>query len=160
MKKIKNILKQNIILNLTYAVVILIYFVFFSTQYTKIPNLQLDFYINISSLFLLAIALIIMEISFKKDDILAFLNGIEFVAIAIFILLTQHITRQFNYSIQAYTLSGADIFAVYYVLKSAILYTKDQQNRLNSLSDIKDIVKDEPIKKASKRKNKKIEEGK
>ena len=156
----KNILKQNIILNLTYAVVILIYFVFFSTQYTKIPNLQLDFYINISSLFLLAIALIIMEISFKKDDILAFLNGIEFVAIAIFILLTQHITRQFNYSIQAYTLSGADIFAVYYVLKSAILYTKDQQNRLNSLSDIKDIVKDEPIKKASKRKNKKIEEGK
>ena len=160
MKKIKNILKQNIILNLTYAVVILIYFVFFSTQYTKIPNLQLDFYINISSLFFLAIAIIIMEISFKKDDILAFLNGIEFVAIAIFILLTQHITRQFNYSIQAYTLSGADIFAVYYVLKSAILYTKDQQNRLNSLSDIKDIVKDEPIKKASKRKNKKIEEGK
>ena len=160
MKKIKNILKQNIILNLTYAVVILIYFVFFSIQYTKIPNLQLDFYINISSLFLLAIAIIIMEISFKKDDILAFLNGIEFVTIAIFILLTQHITRQFNYSIQVYTLSGADIFAVYYVLKSAILYTKDQQNRLNSLSDIKDIVKDEPIKKASKRKNKKIEEGK
>ena len=160
MKKIKNILKQNIILNLTYAVVILIYFVFFSIQYTKITNLQLDFYINISSLFLLAIAIIIMEISFKKDDILAFLNGIEFVTIAIFILLTQHITRQFNYSIQAYTLSGADIFAVYYVLKSAILYTKDQQNRLNSLSDIKDIVKDEPIKKASKRKNKKIEEGK
>ena len=29
-----------------------------------------------------------------------------------------------------------------------------------SLSDIKDIVKNEPIKKATKRKNKKVEEGK
>ncbi len=31
---------------------------------------------------------------------------------------------------------------------------------VNSLSDIKEIVKDEPIKKVSKRKNKKVEEGK
>ena len=45
-------------------------------------------------------------------------------------------------------------------VKSAILYTKDQQNKLKDLSDIKDIVKDEPIKKATKRKNKKVEEGK
>ena len=37
---------------------------------------------------------------------------------------------------------------------------ESQQEKLKDLSDIKDIVKDEPIKKVSKRKNKKVEEGK
>ena len=78
---------------------------------------------------------------------------------AVFILLTQHMTKLFNYSIQVYTLAGANFIGIYYILKSAVLYTKEQQNKLKSLSDIKEIVKDEPIKKASKRKNKK-EEGK
>ena len=36
---------------------------------------------------------------------------------------------------------------------------ESQQEKLKDLSDIKDIVKDEPIKKVSKRKNKKVEEG-
>ena len=35
--------------------------------------------------------------------------------------------------------------------------TIEKKKKLNELSDIKEIVKDEPIKKASKRKNKKEE---
>ena len=159
MGKVKNILTQNIVLNLTYAIIAVIYFVFFSTQYSKISGGNLDNYIHISSLFFLAISIIVMEIAFKKSDELTFLNGIEFLAMAIFILLTQHMTKLFNYSIQVYTLAGANFIGVYYILKSAILYTKEQKDKLNSLSDIKEIVKDEPIKKVSKRRNKK-EEGK
>ena len=47
---------------------------------------------------------------------------------------------------------------MYYILKSALLYTKEQQNKLNNLSDIKEIVKEESIKKETKRKNKKVTE--
>ena len=159
MEKVKNILTQNIVINLTYAIVTVIYFVFISTQYSKFGGVNLSNYIHISSLFFLAISIAIMEISFRKSDELTFINGIEFLAMAVFILLTQHMTKLFNYSIQVYTLAGANFIGIYYILKSAILYTKEQQNKLNNLSDIKEIVKDEPIKKASKRKNKK-EEGK
>ena len=159
MEKVKNILTQNIVINLTYAIVTVIYFVFISTQYSKFSGINLNNYIHISSLFFLGISIIIMEISFKKSDELIFTNGIEFLAMAVFILLTQHMTKLFNYSIQVYTLAGANFIGIYYILKSAILYTKEQQNKLNNLSDIKEIVKDEPIKKVSKRKNKK-EEGK
>lgn len=159
MEKVKNILTQNIVINLTYAIITVIYFVFISTQYSKFSGINLNNYIHISSLFFLGISIVIMEISFKKSDELIFTNGIEFLAMAVFILLTQHMTKLFNYSIQVYTLAGANFIGIYYILKSAILYTKEQQNRLNNLSDIKEIVKDEPIKKASKRKNKK-EEGK
>ena len=159
MEKVKNILTQNIVINLTYAIITVIYFVFISTQYSKFSGVNLNNYIHISSLFFLGISIVIMEISFKKSDELIFTNGIEFLAMAVFILLTQHMTKLFNYSIQVYTLAGANFIGIYYILKSAILYTKEQQNKLNNLSDIKEIVKDEPIKKASKRKNKK-EEGK
>ena len=158
MEKVKNILTQNIVINLTYAIVTVIYFVFISTQYSKFSGINLNNYIHISSLFFLGISIVIMEISFRKSDELIFTNGIEFLAMAVFILLTQHMTKLFNYSIQVYTLAGANFIGIYYILKSAILYTKEQQNKLNNLSDIKEIVKDEPIKKASKRKNKKEEE--
>ena len=40
------------------------------------------------------------------------------------------------------------------------MYTKMQQDKLNALSDIKELVKEEPTKKATKRKNIKVEEGK
>ena len=156
MEKVKNILTQNIVINLTYAIITVIYFVFISTQYSKFSGINLNNYIHISSLFFLGISIVIMEISFKKSDELIFTNGIEFLAMAVFILLTQHMTKLFNYSIQVYTLAGANFIGIYYILKSAILYTKEQQNKLNNLSDIKEIVKDEPIKKASKRKNKKV----
>ena len=159
MEKVKNILTQNIVINLTYAIVTVIYFVFISTQYSKFGGVNLSNYIHISSLFFLAISIAIMEISFRKSDELTFINGIEFLAMAVFILLTQHMTKLFNYSIQVYTLTGANFIGIYYILKSAVLYTKEQQDKLKSLSDIKEIVKDEPIKKVYKRKNKK-EEGK
>ena len=159
MEKVKNILTQNIVINLTYAIITVIYFVFISTQYSKFSGINLNNYIHISSLFFLGISIVIMEISFRKSDELIFTNGIEFLAMAVFILLTQHMTKLFNYSIQVYTLAGANFIGIYYILKSAVLYTKEQQDKLKSLSDIKEIVKDEPIKKVSKRKNKK-EEGK
>ena len=44
------------------------------------------------------------------------------------------------------------------MLKSTILYTRERQEDLKKLSDIKEIVKDEPVKKASKRRNKKVVE--
>ena len=155
MEKIKNILTQNIVLNLTNAIITVIYFILFSTQYSKFSGGNLTYYMHISSLFFLAISIIIMEIAFKKSDTLTFINGIEFLAMAVFILLTQHMSRLLKQSVQFYTLAGANFIAIYYILKSTILYTKGQQEKLNSLSDIKEIVKDEPIKKASKRKNKK-----
>ena len=40
------------------------------------------------------------------------------------------------------------------------MYTKLKHDELKNLSDIKEIVKEEPIKKETKRKNKKVEEGK
>ena len=44
------------------------------------------------------------------------------------------------------------------MLKTSILYTIERRQQLKELSDIKEIIKEEPTKKEAKRKNKKKEE--
>lgn len=116
--------------------------------------------IDIISLIFLAISLIFFEIGYKKNKTKIFIYGLEFLALAIFTLLMKHIPRVLGITVKKYAEVGICSFVIYYVLKSSIQYTIKKYNELKSLSDIKEIVKDEPTKKATKRKNIKIEEGK
>ena len=45
------------------------------------------------------------------------------------------------------------MFAIYYVLKSTVIYTRARMKYLKSLSDISEIVKDEPVVKEAKKRN-------
>ena len=49
MVKIKNILTQRILINLTYALIAVIYFTFISTQYIKLDANILEQYIEITN---------------------------------------------------------------------------------------------------------------
>ena len=156
---INNILGAKIIGNLAYPAMIMIYFIFFNIQYKSVSEEMLIQYINISSMVFIAISIIIIEIAYKKEEDSLSIYGIEFLALATFTLLIKHIPKILNYNIQNYILIGSYAFGIYYILKLTILYTMEKKKELNNLSDIKEIVKEEPIKKATKRKNKK-EEGK
>ena len=158
-KNINNVVTGDILANLAYSSMIMIYFLFFNIQYEVVPELILSNYINISSIGFLIISILLMEISYKKDDGNIAIYAIEFMALAIFTILTKHIPQLIGYGTQTYILVGSYLFAIYYMLKSTILYTRERQEELNQFSDIKEIVKEEPVKKATKRKNKK-EEGK
>ena len=144
---------KRVLINLIIALVVIIYFVIFSTQYTRLDSSILYRYTDISSLIFLVIAIIAMEISYKKSNEYIFLSGVELAVIAVFTLLTKHVPKVINCSIEVYTLAGANLFVIYTLLKNAILYTKQNQDELENMSDIKEIVKDEPVKKISKRKN-------
>ena len=131
----------------------------FNIKYEVFSELILTKYINLSSLAFLLISILIIEISYKKENDNLLIYGLEFLALAIFTLLIKHIPKLLGCSTQTYILVGSYLFAIYYMLKSTILYTKERQEELKKFSDIKEIVKEEPLKKATKRKNKK-EEGK
>ena len=158
-KNINNIITGDVLANLAYSSMIMIYFMFFNIVYEVVSEVTLMQYINISSLVFLAISIIMIEISYKKESDSIAMYGIEFLALAIFTLLIKHMPKLFQCNTQTYILIGSYLFAIYYMLKTAVLYTKERQEELNKLSDIKEIVKNEPVKKATKRKNKK-EEGK
>ena len=67
MVKIKNILTQRILINLTYALIAVIYFTFISTQYIKLDANILEQYIRASSMLFLGISIICL-LNVGKDE--------------------------------------------------------------------------------------------
>lgn len=156
-KYINNIITGDALANLAYSSMIMLYFMFFNIQYQVVPLETATKYINISSLVFLFTSILIIEVAYKKDKENIGLYGIEFLILAFMILLIKHIPKIIGCSVQIYILGISYIFAIYYMLKTSVLYTLEKRQELINFSDIKDIVIDEPIKKASKRKNVKKE---
>ena len=154
-KNINEIVTGDVLANLAYSSMIMIYFMFFNLQYEVLPEHILTKYINISSIIFLGLAILMIEIAYKKEKDNILLYGVEFLLLAVFTLLIKHIPKLLDCNTQTYILIGSYLFAIYYMLKSTVLYTKERQEELKSFIDIKEIVKDEPIKKPTKRKNKK-----
>ena len=152
-KNINNVVTGDVLANLAYSSIIMLYFMFFNIQYEAVSDIILTKYINISSIIFLGIALLMTELSYKKEDDNILIYALEFLVLAIFTLLIKHIPKLVQCNTQTYILIGSYLFAIYYMLKSTILYTIEKQQQLQQYSDIKEIVKDEPIKKATKRKN-------
>ena len=160
MEILKKPIVKDAITNTVYLLLVVIYFICFNMQTPAFEPAILNRYIDISSFVFLGISIIMFEIGYKKDKGKIFVNGIEFLALATVTLLTKHMPKVFGNTIKSYTEVVTYAFIAYYILKTAIMYTKMQQDQLKALSDIKEIVKEEPTKKATKRKNIKVEEGK
>lgn len=156
----KKTIVRDILTNIIYLLLVAVYFICFNTQGTLLDSKVLETYIDISSLTFLFISIVLFEIGYRKSKRKIFFNGLEFLALAVFTLLIKHMPKVFGYTMKTYTEVGTYAFIGYYILKSAIMYTKVKHDELKSLSDIKEIVKEEPTKKITKRKNKKVEEGK
>lgn len=158
MNKLNNFVTGDVLTNLAYSSMIMIYFMFFNIQYEAVSEVILTQYINVSSIIFLILGIIIIEVAYKKDDGNTSIYGIEFLALATFTLLIKHMPKLIGCGMQTYVLVGSYLFAIYYMLKSSILYTREKQQELDRLSDIREIVKNEPIKKITRRKNVKKEE--
>lgn len=156
-QNINNLVTGDVLANLAYSSMIMLYFMFFNIQYEAVSEMILAKFINISSIAFLAIAILTIEIAYRKEDDSTLIYGIEFLVLAIFTLLIKHIPKLLECGTQTYILVGSYLFAIYYMLKSTISYTKERQQELNQYIDIKEIVKEEPIKKVTQRKNKKGE---
>lgn len=160
MEKLKKPIVRETIANLVYLILIIIYFVYFNTQGCLLDSATLSIYIDISSMVFLTISIIMFELGYRNNKTEVFINGIEFLVLAISTLLIKHMPKALEYTMVYYAQLITYVFIAYYILKSVIMYTKLKQDELNELSDIKEIVKEEPVKKETKRKNKKVEEGK
>ena len=152
-KKDKNSKIIEKVLNIIYLILIILYFI---SLYLIQINYDSNFFIKyfkISSFVLLIVSLITFEIAYKKENIKIGIHGIETLSVSIFTLLIQYMTRVFYVGIQEYIKLCIGITISYYILKIIIKYTNENKQKLDDLSDIKEIVKDKPIKKLTKRKN-------
>ena len=153
-KEISQEIIKKIFINILTAVGIMLYFIILNMAYSAIKQERLVNDIEVFSGIFLIIGIVILEIAYKKDNGNIAITGIEFLIISLHSLSIMHMITLFKYDFRLYLLVSSYIFAIYYVLKSIIIYTKERKDYLESLSDIPEIVKkDEPIKKEAKKRN-------
>lgn len=148
----KEILKK-IFKNLIIAVVVMAYFISLNIMYTQLEFEKMIMITKIfSSIFLLS-GLIVLEIAYKKESGTLTITAIELLILSMHALFVNHVITIYHFDFRTYLLTSSYVFAIYYVLKSIIIYTKARRKYLKSLSDVSEIVKDEPIIKEAKKRN-------
>jgi len=153
-KEVSQEIIKKIFKNLLKTAGIMVYFIFLNIIFKNTEGETLDTYIQVFSCIFLAAGIILIEKAYKKDSGTIAINGIEFLVLALHSLSIMHITTLLKYDVKFYLLTSSYVFAIYYVLKSIVLYTKGRKDYLNSLSDISEIVKkEEPIKKEAKKRS-------
>ena len=149
---------KRIFTNIFVAILIMVYFV---GVYIAYDTLQKDIFercLQVLTMTLLAIAIIIFEISYKQDNGLLALSGIEALIIACHALAIPYITAVCKWDLRWYVTISGYAFAIYFVFKSIVVYTEGRKEYLNSFSDISEIVKEEkPTKKVAVKRKKKEE---
>lgn len=144
--------KMNLLSCLICVIIFEIYLIVSNIAINSMLIQNFNTYINISYLMCILIAVIMFEISYKKDKINIAIMGIEFIILAINILLIGKFAKE---SGELYFLQTSYIWPAYYLLKALIIYTLENRRRLKQTIDIADIVKEEkPIKKVAKKRKK------
>ena len=133
--------------DLIFAVILMLFFIGINVCYRKIDSVMMEVVLKSTAITTMVISIIIFEIAYKKDNGMIAITAIEVLVIAIYTLSITHIVEMFSFEFGMYILTSSYIFSIYFVLKSIIIYTNEKRKYLKSLSDIKDIVANEPTKK-------------
>ncbi len=145
---------NTIFKNLLKAIGIMCYFIVLNFAYTRMNTERLMNDIEIFSGLFIISGLIMLERAYKKDDGKIALSGIELLCLSMHSLSVNHVITFYQYDFRFYLLTSSYVFAIYYVLKTIVIYTKEKRQYLKTLSDISEIVKEEPIKKEAKKRRK------
>ena len=142
---------KKIWVNISIAAILMLYFIIVNILYNKLNHESLILTLKTLSVIIMAIGIIIFEIAYKKDNGIIAITGIEILITAFHTLSILHVVQVSAFDFRIYILTSSYLFAIYFVLKSMIIYTMEKRKYLKSLSDIKNIVKNEPTRKDAKR---------
>ena len=148
----------NVYKNILIAIIVMIYFIGINILYYKIDKNNLLIVLKIFSMLILFIGILILEIAYRKDNGKLGINAAEILVLACHTLSTAHIVELQKFEFANYILVSSYICSIYFIFKSIVIYTKERKEYLNSLSDIKEIVTNDPVKKKATKKGEKDNE--
>ena len=158
-KEFKGKMNKQIQSNILIAIALMIYFLILSTTYQILGQMTVLSATKILAIVLLLLGIFVMERAYKKDDGKLAIHSIEVLVIAAHTLSIRYVVAKYNFSFPLYITVSSYIFAIYFVFKSIIIYTKQRKEYLESFSDIPEITKkEEPIVKEAKKRNNKNEQ--
>ena len=155
MKEVNEKCMKKIYLNILKAIIIIAYFFVLNLASENVSTFYLEKGIELCTMIFLIAAICIFEVAYRKDNDDLAIQGIEVLILSAYTLTSQHITKKYNFDFKTYSLVASYIFAIYFILKCIVVYTKGRKEMAENLSDIKEIVqKDEPVKKEATKKKK------
>lgn len=148
--EVKDKIKKEVFINIVVAAVIVTYFIFIVLgSIGSIKNVRvID--LNIFSMIFLGIAIVLFEIAYRRDQGNIAIYGIESLVVAIFTLFLPYIIFELDETHKKYYLLASIYIAAYYILKSIYIATRTRVKYMNSISDVKEIVKKEKPKRRVK----------
>lgn len=152
-KQEHNKILEKVIKNILIAIIVMIYFIIINILQIRLITNIMDITIKSLSMLLLFFGIVLIERAYKKDNAEIFITSIEVLVLAVHTLFINYVISKYKFDFRTYILASSYIFAIYYILKTIIIYIKSKKQYFKSLSDISEIVKDEPIVKEATKKN-------
>lgn len=152
-REIRSITNKRIQSNIIVAIILMLYFLVLSLTYQNLGEVIVLQALEVLSMIYLFIGIFVMERAYKKDSGELGIYSIEILVIAAHTLSIQYVVTKYDFSLPLYVTVSSYIFAIYYVFKSIIIYTKQRRKYLDTFSDIPEITKKErpSVKEAKKR---------
>lgn len=151
MEENNKLIRKKIFENLIIAIAIMIYFIIINLSYLKFEEYIAINIIKLASLIVLFLCIGIFEIAYHKDSGKIAINGIEILILAFHTLTMWHTVNKMNITLGTYLVYSSYTFSIYYIFKSILIYTNERRKYLKSLSDIHEIVSNEPTRKEAKK---------
>lgn len=139
-QKLKEKIYNKIFINTIIAIIIVIYFGFLNLGYNNIEKEVFITDLKVFSFAILALSIILLEKGYKKDNAGIFLNGIETFCISFITLFMTHTFFESSIFVREIVSLSFLYIAIYYMLKSVIVYIKEIKNYKNNISDVRDII--------------------
>ena len=124
--------------NVLVAVVVMIYFIFLILGFYNIENSVYEIDLKVFSMCILFIAIMLLEKAYKKDSGKIAIFGIEAIVISIITLALIYINLMFSDKYIITVLMSSYILAIYYVIKSIVIYQKGKKKYF--VDNMKEII--------------------
>ena len=141
--EVKGKLLKNIFYNYLLAITIMAYICVENVVYIYCDNYVYNITSKALIIFSVIISVIMFEIAYKKDSGKVTIYGIELLVFSVIILYMPKMFINLDKFYSKIFLLTPLYCAIYYVGKSIVIYKKTEKVYQNSLSDVKEILKEE-----------------
>lgn len=134
---------KKIFSNIVLGIVVTLYFIGIGIGFLNIEGPTFITDLKVFSLAILAIAIILFELAYGKDDDKTALYGIEMLFVAIISLVLIYICILHQDKFIAAANIVACVGVLYYLVKSISIYIREKMKWKKTISDVKEIVSEE-----------------
>lgn len=140
-KEKKNKIYKKILKNLLLAIAIVIYFIFINLGFYNIDAITYLKDLEVFSIVMIAITLLMFERAYKHDSGELALYGIEILVVAVTTLLCIYMQLKLSGKYTVIINLIAILFALYYAVKSLVIYLKMKKKALKKSNEIYKTIK-------------------